>query len=867
MNFKEKVRHMTKMGVKSKYIIEEKTPYVANNLSKKYDKNTTAFVYVFGAKDAGRLGGSGKYYKDFLKNKKNLEGFEKHGYFLVAPHVSISVGGKEVSGTTMRELLGSDKYDDKQRAKLFKKMFGYYDKGVFNMMTNKFKKLFEQDIMHTTWDNTDEKPKNPKLFDKKKKDLLFDMTIDKLIKKLKIPQKLMKGNRQKIINYITSNPQIVTQMLRLATEEKLKEVKLPIKVGDTIMMGRFKNKKVVIKSIDFNEKGDLMINGRPALKFRIVKSKEIDEFLIHNNISKIFESSNTGVDGVQGVDSGPSLMFKNANHYKGRGNQEAEKLGWTVINYILQNDTDNLPPSEFELLDGWPLGPHNSVSYLPAGIGTGKTPNNQENLTGTEGYDKWVRAMRTKAQEVGYELMKFTKQDKDIRKQIAKDTVDTIKQQEKEEVEENVFTKDWWNDLLKEELLTEGGAYGHMAHPFDDKELTFGDLKKIIELGLGGQLNREDNVTEKLDGQNIMISFKDGKLIAARNKGHIKNGGKTALDKKGIASKFKGRGAIRNAFVYAMNDLEKAIKSLSDKQRDKIFNNGYNFMNLEVMYPSSANVIDYDVTELIFHGALKYDDKGNVIGEVPGSGRMLQGMIQQRNQNIQKKYSIGKPVFLDVPKHQDFGKMKGKFLGRLSKLQAEYGLKDNDTLGLYHQMWWEHKIYQTFGSRNLSGKLTQGLVKRWAFFDKSYSISDIKKDMERFRSANPKREDVLQAILDFDKTNHKQQVKKNMKPFEELFFEVGAEILKNVKGFISANPKKSVQGIVKRLDKAISIVKSSNDVKKLKTLKQQLDKLNAIGGTKAIVPSEGLVFKYKGKTYKFTGAFAPINQITGLIYF
>ena len=142
MNFKEKVRHMTKMGVKSKYIIEEKTPYVAKNLEKKYDKDTTAFVYVFGAKDAGRLS-SGKYYRDFLKNKKNLEGYTKHGYFLVAPHVSISVGGKEVSGTTMRELLGSDKYDDKERAKLFKKMFGYFNKGVFNMMVNKFKKLFE----------------------------------------------------------------------------------------------------------------------------------------------------------------------------------------------------------------------------------------------------------------------------------------------------------------------------------------------------------------------------------------------------------------------------------------------------------------------------------------------------------------------------------------------------------------------------------------------------------------------------------------------------------------------------------------------------------------------------------------------------
>ena len=141
MNFKEKVRHMTKMGVKSKYIIEEKSPYNAKNLANKFDKDTTAFVYVFGAKDAGRLGG--KYFQDYKKSKGNIKGFEEHGYYLVAPHVSISVGGKEVSGTTMRELLGSDKYDDKQRAKLFKKMFGYFNQGVFNMMVNKFKKLFE----------------------------------------------------------------------------------------------------------------------------------------------------------------------------------------------------------------------------------------------------------------------------------------------------------------------------------------------------------------------------------------------------------------------------------------------------------------------------------------------------------------------------------------------------------------------------------------------------------------------------------------------------------------------------------------------------------------------------------------------------
>ena len=71
------------------------------------------------------------------------------------------------------------------------------------------------------------------------------------------------------------------------------------------------------------------------------------------------------------------------------------------------------------------------------------------------------------------------------------------------------LTKEWWDDAVQRELLNEGGADGHMAHPFDDKDLTFGDLKKIITNGLGGKLSREDNVTEKLDGQNLMISWRE----------------------------------------------------------------------------------------------------------------------------------------------------------------------------------------------------------------------------------------------------------------------------------------------------------------------------------------------------------------------
>ena len=48
-------------------------------------------------------------------------------------------------------------------------------------------------------------------------------------------------------------------------------IKVPIKVGDTVLGGRFKNKKTVVKKIGKNDKGDITINGKPLLKYRIIK--------------------------------------------------------------------------------------------------------------------------------------------------------------------------------------------------------------------------------------------------------------------------------------------------------------------------------------------------------------------------------------------------------------------------------------------------------------------------------------------------------------------------------------------------------------------------------------------------------------------
>ena len=48
-------------------------------------------------------------------------------------------------------------------------------------------------------------------------------------------------------------------------------IKLDIKVGDVLMGGKFKNKKVVVKTIDKNDKGEITINGKPLLRFRLTK--------------------------------------------------------------------------------------------------------------------------------------------------------------------------------------------------------------------------------------------------------------------------------------------------------------------------------------------------------------------------------------------------------------------------------------------------------------------------------------------------------------------------------------------------------------------------------------------------------------------
>jgi hypothetical protein len=49
-------------------------------------------------------------------------------------------------------------------------------------------------------------------------------------------------------------------------------ITLDIKVGDVILMGRFKNKKVTVKTVTFDQYGMPLVNGKPICNFRYSKN-------------------------------------------------------------------------------------------------------------------------------------------------------------------------------------------------------------------------------------------------------------------------------------------------------------------------------------------------------------------------------------------------------------------------------------------------------------------------------------------------------------------------------------------------------------------------------------------------------------------
>jgi hypothetical protein len=331
------------------------------------------------------------------------------------------------------------------------------------------------------------------------------------------------------------------------------------------------------------------------------------------------------------------------------------------------------------------------------------------------------------------------------------------------------------------------------------------------------------------------------------------------MDYESIKTKFSGRGTIEEAFTFAFSDLEKAIQSLTPKQQEKIFQGGKAWMNLEVMYPKSQNVINYDGAYIVFHGVSLYNDKGEKIDDFPQYARMLASMIRQVNANSQKVFNITEPKSIVVKKSKKFNERLNYFIGKLTSLQKKMNCSDGDTIGVWHQRWWEKYIRKNTKETGLQIDKTtmEGLVKRWAFGDKSFSLN----------STNIPDSNLLTWAKNTDKLKVGEQMQKNVLPFELLVLEFGAEVLKNVQSVMAIDPKKTTSQLKADVNRAIQTLSSSTKLEDINVLKKQLKRIEGAGGIESIVPLEGIVFTFNGKTYKLTGVFAPINQLLNYFKF
>ena len=421
------------------------------------------------------------------------------------------------------------------------------------------------------------------------------------------------------------------------------------------------------------------------------------------------------------------------------------------------------------------------------------------------------------------------------------------------------------------ELITEGGAAGHMAHPWDDHGLSFNDMKEIVARALTGRLDIETAVTEKTDGQNIQITWKNGEIGFARGIGTIINPMTTPeiiadfhrKQQKAIAEKGAAAGEnyqrVVDAYQACAEDLTESLKSIPEATLQDIFKNGTVFANMEIIYPATRNVIAYDKAHLQFHNLVEYDANGKAVQTDLTGGAMMQKIIQDANAHMQKTFSFIPPQRIKLGRVYDFEDQQAAFFNEINQLQRKFNLKDTDLISEYHKAWWRDVI-QTKAKQmgyDIPEDILNALMYRWAFNNKSTNISILKKQIDNLG--------FLNWVAEFDKKDFKGFQKENLEPFETIFLRLGVLVLQNATNYLAANPDTTVQDIKSELTQLIRDLQTKGDPAVLKQLETQLKRIQKLGGFDAIVPTEGIVFTFQGNTYKMTGAFAPINQILGTL--
>jgi cytidyltransferase-like protein len=424
--------------------------------------------------------------------------------------------------------------------------------------------------------------------------------------------------------------------------------------------------------------------------------------------------------------------------------------------------------------------------------------------------------------------------------------------------------------MFSKNLLIEGGAAGHMNHLYDNGELTFGKMKEIFRAAAQGKLEG----TEKTDGQNLMISYsvKDGRAKGVRNKTEIKGGG---LTPEQLAKKFADRGnpALKETFADALRIFEKAVQSLDHKTQEELFGPDTNiYYNAEVMDPRTPNVISYDTKTLVIHraGHAEFD---RVTGErktvdLTDKAQKLEDIIKDAQDRIKgENYGLQVNAIRKLKALSDEKPLNSAISRLDSVLSSVNYLIGNDNLQLNDNStindFMLARVYILMNSvldkgitqiGKIDARAREAIAKR-ILGVKGISVNDINKKL-----SSEQKKYVRDNLL--NSTSISSLLKMAIAPVENVVSDFATEVLKGLESAFIIDNSKEVQRLRDEVKTAINAIQSSGNEEAMKILKRQLQKLKSADNVDAT--AEGFVFDYDGITYKFTGNFAPVNQILGL---
>ena len=329
------------------------------------------------------------------------------------------------------------------------------------------------------------------------------------------------------------------------------------------------------------------------------------------------------------------------------------------------------------------------------------------------------------------------------------------------------------------------------------------------------------------------------------------------MDLQTFKQKFDGHASamVEETFKFAAEDLANALIKLPTKVQEETFENGLNWMNMELIYSKNPNVIYYDRDIIQFHGIKKTDGNGNIIGEDNKPASVIAKALESVKANVGKTFTIIPPQIIKLGKDLNFEENKNKFIKQVEALRDRYNLTDADEVSRYHEMWWRETIDSNFPDLTQDHK--EGLLLRWAYGDKkTLNLRSLDKELGKDKAA---------IIKKFDKEDVAKKYKENIRPFEDLFLELGSIILKNASNFVAASPDAEMQRLHNQIRTEADKIKKGGSIDQIQKVEAELARLERIGGIDSIMPTEGIVFVYKGKTFKLTGTFAAINQLMGII--